>query len=227
MDGVANGRSANLVFRAPSRGDYFIPPGETFGDNNFLGSNYRRDNCVMDGRPDGATGLGVGATAFGDNSFSGGIYTDCVAHHFPYSAMAALWQGSGTIDFYDCGGWNNRTHLNIERCGGEIGGQRPACRINLHNYFFGQYELNNVGLGFGQDILLANDQGSTELWIYDPIIDPARTASTRDARRIFIWLSNAEQGNPNLQDKADVHVVINGVEVSTAVRDSQYIQWSR
>lgn len=224
--GVANGTLKNLKLINPGPGNNFFPPGETFGINDFQGNNNKHQNIEIDGRPDGATGAGTGATAFGANSSVGGTYRDCLGHHNPYSAAFALWQGSGTVNLFDCGGHHNRTHLNLERMGGEIGGQRPACTINVYDFEFGNYQLNELGLGFGQDIFLGNDQGSTVLNIYRPVFTPNRIVSTsgRDPNKIFIWWPVNEQNNPNLQQKSDVHVFdANGNEIPQA----NIIQWSR
>lgn len=202
----------DLVNAAP--GFKAFPPGETFGWNGFGSSGITWTDCDVDGGGDGAT-------AFGANSYSGFTYTRCRAWENRYSAAFALWQDGGagtTTTLRDCQSWNNRTALNLERCAG---------RIDAINFSFGQYDLNTVGEGFGQDIFWGNDQSAAgELWLYDPIIDPARTYGGRQAGKLYIFYPTLEQGATNLATKANVHIVIGGSEVPFA-NQTDYIQWSR
>jgi hypothetical protein len=221
MLAIANGNLRNLKFIGAAPGNWHIPPGETFVINDYQGSNNTYSNIECDGRLDGATGIGDGASAFGQNSATNGTFNDCYAHHFPYSAAFALWQGGGTVTINRGRSDQNRTALNLERMGQEaIGG--ATCTINLYDFEFGTYI--QTALGYGQDIFLGNDRGSTKINFYRPKITAGRTVpSGRPAGQCFVYWPAQEQGNTNLQLKADVKAYdANGTDIS-----STFFAWSR
>lgn len=223
LDGVDRLSMRNVKLLGTAPGNFYVPPGETFAINWFQGADHVYENVEIDGRQDGATGNGTGATGFGANSFSGGTWKSCYSHHSYYSGAWALWQGSGTINLYNCRGDFCRTNLNLERLGGETAGTRGACTLNVYDFEFGQYIVQGTQ-GDGQDIFLGNDQGNTTINIYRPKFKTGRTAPAgRDPNKIFIYYPTLEQGNTNLQTKDRVKVFDeNGNDISATI-----LQWSR
>lgn len=172
----------NLKLIGVAPGNDLIPPGETFAINDYRGTKNSYTNVEIDGK-------GTGASAFGSNSSSGGTWTDCYAHHNPYSAGIALWQMTGTMTLTRFMSTNNRTGINLERVNGTVEIIQPTLKGNT-----------------AQDFFVGNDKGSTKINIYDPILETGK--------KIRIYYPPKEQGYPNLQNKADIKVFVNGVDVS-------------
>ena len=174
---------SNLRLIGASPGNSYIPPGETFAINDYRGTNNTYTNVEIDGH-------GAGATGFGSNSSVGGTWTDDYAHDHPYSAGIALWQMTGTMTLTRFRSVNNRVGINLERVNGTVNISQPTLAGNS-----------------AHDLFIGNDQGSTKVNIYDPILGPGQ--------KIRIHNAGLEQGNPNLQALSDIKVYVNGVD-STA-----------
>jgi MOSC domain-containing protein YiiM len=174
---------SNLKLVGTSPGNSYIPPGETFAINDYRGTNNAYTNVEIDGQ-------GTGATAFGSNSSVGGVWTDDYAHDHQYSAGIALWQMTGTMTLTRFRSVNNRVGINLERVNGTVNITQPTLMGNT-----------------AHDLFIGNDQGSTKINIYDPILSPGQ--------KIRIHNAGLEQGNPNLQVLSDIKVYVNGVD-STA-----------
>lgn len=210
LHGVTGAQIRNIRMRGTSPGNNFVPPGETFALNDFSGGGNVYTNCEIDGREDGATGAGTGATAFGANSYNGMTYIDCRAKYNPFSGAWAIWQGIGTTWIINGDSHHNRTAFNIERVGREAAlGAGNEAIVHIVNPKFGVIE------GFGQDIFLGNDQGSADIHIYDPQWYTSGEGRDGGSGRgsvgeIRIFFPSLEQGNPNLQLQNDVHVWVGG-----------------
>jgi hypothetical protein len=210
LHGVTGAHIRNIRMRGAGPGNDFVPPGETFAFNDFSGGGNYYENIEIDGRQDGATGSGTGATGFGANSYNGATYVNCKAHYNPFSGAWAIWQGIGTTWIINGDSHRNRTAFNIERVGREVAlGAGNEAIVNIVNPKFGRIE------GFGQDIFLGNDQGSGVINIYDPTW--YTSGEGRDGAsghgsvgEIRIYFPSLEQGNPNIQDQDDVHVWVGG-----------------
>lgn len=176
---------SNLKLIGTSPGNSYIPPGETFAINDYRGTNNTYTNVEIDGQ-------GTGATAFGSNSSTGGVWTDDYAHDHPYSAGIALWQMSGTMTLTRFKSVNNRVGINLERVNGTVNITQPTLIGNT-----------------AHDLFIGNDQGSTKVNIYDPILSPGQ--------KIRVHNAGLEQGNPNLQVLSDIKVFVNGVDTTASM----------
>jgi hypothetical protein len=185
----ASCRNIKLLGAAP--GDNNVPPGETFGWNDYLGAGNVYEQVEIDGNS-------TGASAFGANSYTGVTYVDCYAHHNIYSAGWALWQGTSVANLIRPHSNQNRSAFSFERVGREGIGQARGT-VNLVQPTFGTFTSG------GQDIFLGNDQGSTLLNIYDPV-----DRNSAFQNKIHIYFPTLEQGNTNIQAQSDVKVFIGG-----------------
>jgi hypothetical protein len=146
MHQIDNGQLRHLKLVSPAPGNNYFPPGETFGINDFRGTN----NTFADIEIDGG---GRGASAFAANSSVGGTWTDVYAHDDPYAMGIALWQTSGTQELVRFKSARNRTAINLERVQGTVNVRQPTISSSL-----------------AQDLFVGNDWGSTKVNIYDPIL---------------------------------------------------------
>ncbi len=145
-NGLRVGQATNArihdVTVAAIPGNNDIPPGETFGINDWRSSGSVYTNVEVDG-----SGR-LGGSGFATNSSS----NVTVQHGYFHDMRAngtAFWQTNGvTLD--DVTVQNNVTGLNFERTTGSITVNRPT------------FSGNN------QDVYLASDQGSGDLVITDP-----------------------------------------------------------
>jgi hypothetical protein len=189
-------------------GDFYIPPGETFGVAGYLCSNMTYRDIVCDGT-DGGTGW-PGASALGENNFTNVRYERCRAQGWFHSALIAMWEGIGTCWLIDCDSHQNRTAFNIEKVGREVElGAGNEATIHIVNPKFGRLE------NFGQDVFLGNHDGSADIHIYDPTW--YTSGQGRDGAsghgsvgEIRIWFPATHFGGPNLQQQSDVHVWTGG-----------------
>ncbi|RIX26616.1 right-handed parallel beta-helix repeat-containing protein [Amnibacterium setariae] len=145
-NGVRIGQATNArvddlrVVGIPGNDD--IPPGETFGINDWRTNGSVYSNIEVDGAGR------VGASGFATNS-STNVTVRSGRFHDMRANGTAFWQTSGvTLD--DVSVTNNVTGLNFERTTGRIVVNRP------------------VFAGNNQDVYLASDQGGGTLVITDP-----------------------------------------------------------
>lgn len=126
-------------------GNQDIPPGETFGINDFHGQGSVYKNVEVDG-------MGVGASGFATNSSSDITVDHGYFHGSGVAHGATFWQtrnvtitDTTSVDNKDCG-------FNFERVSGTVNIVRPVMRNNKL-----------------ADIRVVSDQASAKVTIVDPV----------------------------------------------------------
>ena len=162
------------------------PPGETF----LLNLWHANDSTVRDILLDGGK---VGATLLGLNTVDGCTVRDVTLRNAVYGFGAALWQTSNVL-FENVTFDTNRKALNIEDARGGT--------HMFRNCTFKNTSVSNiaqVSAAYASDDLRA----STKVTFEDPIVDswPIRV-------QVF------PNSTTNRQLASDIHVVINGIDVS-------------
>lgn len=99
-------------------GSDHVNPGETFSLNLFHCTGPTLTDVEIDGQ-------GVGASAIGPNSSSGGTFTRATSHNCPFSIGFAFWQHTGGCTLTDCAVDGNRGGFNFENSDGTFELVRP------------------------------------------------------------------------------------------------------
>lgn len=131
-------------------GDDYVPPGETFGINDYRGTNNVYQNIEVDGQ-------GVGASGFGADDGHNITIQNGYFHDNAHSCGATFWQ-TQDVTLTDCKAANNHAGFNFERVSGTVNIVRPqitTCK--------------------DADISIASDQGSATYTITDPVLAPGQT----------------------------------------------------
>lgn len=131
-------------------GDNYMPPGETFGMEDYRGTNNVYENIEVDGQ-------GVGASGFGANISKNTTIRNGYFHDNPHSCAATFWRCED-VTLLDCKAANNHAGFNFEQVSGTVNIVRP--------------QVTNCR---DADISIASDQGSASYTITDPVLAPGQT----------------------------------------------------
>ena len=138
-------------------------------------------------------GAGIGAAGLGANSSRDLTIRDSTFTGLRYSAGLALWQTTGiTLDHISVVG--NRAGINFERASGPIT-IRDSTFANNDKY----------------DLQFMTDQAGGDVTIIDPVLAPGQ--------QLRIHLPGRYSGQPNGQDRARIHVLTGGVDVTDRTID--------
>ncbi len=170
------------------------PPGETFALELWRSNAATLSNVTLDGyrKSDGAQ---VGATLLG-YSYTTGVHTvtNLKANHARYGFGLAMYQTAGTYNFSGgCDLSNNRKAINIEE---SIGGA-------VYN-FDGCDFRGTTGAPYVAQVTSLTS--SSKVFIRDPVVDSWPL-------KVNCYSSSALSG-ANRQLDSDIHLLINGVDVS-------------
>ena len=172
----------------PGNNNY--PPGETFGLNGYGSSNTTYNHVEVDG-------ANIGASGFGLNSSSGGVWNNSYAHANKYSNGWTFWQHTNGATINGSNSSSNYGGVNFERA-------------------TGTYQLNNMTFGYNtdSDISGGNDQSSNfKVIITNPVLLNGQT-------KLKVNWFRTEAGRPDLYGKKNIQVIVNGVD-----KTSTMIQW--
>jgi hypothetical protein len=170
------------------------PPGETFSLALFHSDSASLKNVTLDGNR-ASDGAPVAATLLGYNYTTGNhTITNLAANHADYGFGLAMFQTSGTYTFGGgCDLSHNRKAINIEQ---SIGG-------SVYN-FNGCDFRGTSGAPYVAQVTSINS--SSRVYIRDPVVDswPLKVNC----------YSSAALSGANKQLDSDIHLIINGVDVS-------------
>lgn len=178
-------------------GSYQAPPGETFGIDVYKGSNHTYEDIEIDGQNTVATGWGP--------NFLGGttIVNRLNAHDCRYSSGAAIYACTGTLTMTDCVFRRNYNAINFEDCAYTSAKViRPVFEASKTS------DINWWG-----DTTTQSISKSFRLDIYDPTVV--------GGGKIRVRHTTTHGGYPNVMQRSDIHVWVNGVEQL----QSNYIQF--
>jgi hypothetical protein len=139
---ASDARISNVKVTSVPGNDH-MPPGETFGINDWRTTGSVYTGVEVDGG-------GVGAAGFGANSTRDITIRNSYFHDNPHSIGATFWQTNG-ITLEDVRSTNNRGGLNFERVSGSVRIVRPV-----------------LGGNSDSDLSFGSDQASAKVTIIDP-----------------------------------------------------------
>jgi hypothetical protein len=170
------------------------PPGETFSLAMFHAASSHLSDVTLDGNRT-SDGEQVAATLLGYNYTTGtNTITNLKANHAGYGFGLAMFQTAGTYTFNGrCDLSHNRKAINIEQ---SIGG-------SVYN-FDGCDFRGTTGAPYVAQVTSINS--SSQVYFHDPVVDswPLKVNC----------YSPAALSGANKQLDSDIHLIINGVDVS-------------
>lgn len=173
------------------------PPGETFSLALWHQDGALIEDVVLDGvrQSDGEM---VAATLFGLNTVNGCIARRVVARHARYGMSIAIWDSSGELTFDDCDFSQSRRPINVEQIhdGAVVTFNRPDLSKML--------DPTQAHISFNSTL------GKAKLYVVDPVADkwPIKISVP------VMGSTNSNGRGTNTIDRADIHLIINGQDVS-------------
>lgn len=169
-------------------GSYQAPPGETFGIDVYRGNSHTYEDIEIDGQNTVATGWGP--------NFLGGttVVNRLNAHDCRYSSGAAIFACTGTIVMTDCVFRRNYNAINFEDCG--------YTSAKVIRPIFEASKTSDIN--WWGDTTTQSLTKSFRLDIYDPVVV--------GGGKIRVRHTATHGGYPNVMQRSDIHVWVNGVE---------------
>lgn len=187
-----DGFTMNRVKVSNIPGSYNAPPGETFGMDIYRCNNSTFNDIEIDGQSRGGSG-------WGPNFMTGtSVVNRLYSHDNKYGLGAAIYASSGTLTMTDCTFENNYAGVNIEDDWFDW--------VKLVRPTFN----NNYGseIDWWADTTTQPNSASFPLYIYDPVVVGGAKIRIRDGGNG----ARTHGGYPNVMNRSDVHVYVNGVE---------------
>jgi hypothetical protein len=155
--------------------------------------DYRTQNSVY--KHIEVDGAGVGASGFGANNSTNVTIEHGLFHNNPHGIGATFWQ-TKDVTLIDCTTKDNHNGFNFERVSGTVNLIRPV---------FG-------AISGTHDISIGTDQSNAVYNIVDPVLPPGQ--------KLRILVGKNYLGKPSPQTRANVHVIVNGVD-----RTNELVHW--